>query len=45
MHATLLYFQQFSKRPLPPGVEPPEKTLDDYRSIRLRYVPGHPGDR
>lgn len=42
--ACLLYFQQFSKRPLPAGVEPPEHDLDFYQSIRLRSVPGHPGD-
>ena len=43
--ACLQYFQQFSKRPLPAGVEPPEHPLDHYRSIRLRYVPGNPGER
>jgi alpha-glucuronidase len=39
--ACLLYFQTFSKRPLPAGVEPPEHDLAHYRSIRKRYVPGH----
>jgi alpha-glucuronidase len=34
------YFQTFSKRPLPPGVEPPEHPLDYYEKINLRYVPG-----
>ncbi len=34
------YFQTFSQRPLPPGVEPPDHPLSYYRSIRLRYVPG-----
>ncbi|MEZ5277438.1 MAG: alpha-glucuronidase family glycosyl hydrolase [Opitutaceae bacterium] len=43
--ACLLYFQQFSRRPLPAGVEPPEHDLEFYRSARLRYVPGHPGDQ
>ncbi|BET67555.1 alpha-glucuronidase family glycosyl hydrolase [Opitutales bacterium ASA1] len=42
--ACLLYFQQFSKRPLPEGVEPPAHSLEHYMSINLRYVPGHPGD-
>jgi alpha-glucuronidase len=42
--ACLLYFQQFSKRPLPEGVEPPAYSLEHYKSINLRYVPGHPGD-
>jgi alpha-glucuronidase len=35
-----LYFQTFSKRPLPPGYEPAEKTLEEYRAIRHYYVPG-----
>ena len=43
--ACLLYFQQFSQRPLPPGVDPPEHDLAHYRSVNLRFVPGHPGDR
>ncbi|XAE59331.1 hypothetical protein OH491_20665 [Termitidicoccus mucosus] len=41
--ACLLYFQTFSRRPLPAGVEPPEYPLDHYKSIRLHYVPGTPG--
>lgn len=39
--ACLLYFQQFSQRPLPAGVEPPAHSLEHYQSIRLRHVPGH----
>jgi alpha-glucuronidase len=35
-----LYFQTFSRRPLPPGYEPAEKTLEEYRAIRHYYVPG-----
>jgi alpha-glucuronidase len=42
--ACLLYFQQFSKRPLPAGVEPPEYDLQHYIDVDLRFVPGHPGD-
>jgi alpha-glucuronidase len=42
--ACLLYFQTFSHRPLPVGVEPPEHSLDHYKSVKLRYAPGHPGD-
>ena len=42
--ACLLYFQQFSKKPLPPGVEPPAHDLAYYEAVKLRYVPGHPGD-
>jgi alpha-glucuronidase len=37
------YFQTFSKRPLPAGVEPPEHPLDYYKAVRIRYAPGHPG--
>lgn len=42
--ACLLYFQQFSKRPLPAGVEPPAHSLKYYEDVNLRFVPGHPGD-
>ena len=37
------YFQQFSKRPLPAGVEPPEYPLEHYISKQLHYAPGTPG--
>ncbi len=43
--ACLLYFQEFSKRPLPTGVEPPAHDLAYYKSVKLRYAPGHPGDK
>jgi alpha-glucuronidase len=33
--AVLLYFQTFSKRPLPAGVETPEKTLEEYKAKSL----------
>lgn len=33
--ACLLYFQTFSKRPLPAGVEKPAKTLDEYKARSL----------
>jgi alpha-glucuronidase len=33
--ACLLYFQTFSKRPLPAGVEMPKKTLDEYKAKSL----------
>lgn len=42
--ACLLYFQQFSKRPLPAGVEAPAHNLGYYQAVKLRYFPGHPGD-
>jgi alpha-glucuronidase len=38
--ACLLYFQQFSKMPLPAGVEPPEYTLGFYEAVQLHFVPG-----
>lgn len=38
--ACLEYFQTFSHRPLPPGVEPPAHPLSYYEAIRLHYVPG-----
>jgi alpha-glucuronidase len=40
--ASVLYFQTFSKRPLPPAYEPAEKTLDELRALRHYYVPGIP---
>lgn len=33
--ACLTYFQTFSKRPLPDGVEKPQKTLDEYKAKSL----------
>jgi alpha-glucuronidase len=35
--ACLLYFQTFSKRPLPSGVEKPQKTLEEYKAKSLRW--------
>ncbi len=35
--ACLLYFQTFSKRPLPSGVEKPQKTLDEYKAKSLSW--------
>lgn len=39
--ACVLYFQTFSRRALPAGLEPPEHDLAYYRAIRSRYVPGN----
>jgi alpha-glucuronidase len=36
--ACLLYFQTFSKRPPPSGVEPPQKTLEEYKATSLLNV-------
>jgi len=38
--ACVLYFQTFSKRPIPKECEQPTETLDYYKSIVKRYVPG-----
>ncbi len=35
--ACLLYFQTFSKRPLPKGVEQPAKTLEEYKAKSLSW--------
>jgi alpha-glucuronidase len=42
--ACLLYFQTFSQRPLPAGVEPPAHDLAYCKSIRLHWMPGNPGE-
>jgi alpha-glucuronidase len=39
--ACLLYFQAFSRKPIPPQYEKPERTLEYYKSLRFRYAPGH----
>ncbi|WP_087520247.1 hypothetical protein [Polaribacter sp. SA4-12] len=39
--ACLLYFQQFSKMPLPKDVEKPTKTLDYYKSLKFPFAPGN----
>jgi alpha-glucuronidase len=39
--ACLLYFQTFSRRPLPAGVETPAHDLGYYQAIKPRYMPGH----
>jgi len=38
----LLYFQTFSKRPFPAGVEPPPHSLSYYQSLRPESTPGNP---
>jgi alpha-glucuronidase len=35
--ASLLYFQTFAKQPLPAGVEPPAKTLSEYKAKALEW--------
>jgi alpha-glucuronidase len=41
--ACIAYFQTFSKRPLPAGFAPPERTLAEYEAIEHPYAPGNPG--
>jgi alpha-glucuronidase len=38
--ACILYFQTFSKRPLPQGYEKPQRSLDELMAIDSKYVPG-----
>lgn len=38
--ACLLYFGQFSKMPLPPGVEAPKHDLNYYLNFKRNFVPG-----
>lgn len=40
-NACLLYFQTFSKMPIPAHLEQPDKTLDYYKSLRFPYAPGN----
>jgi alpha-glucuronidase len=41
--ACILYFQTFSKRAVPSGVEQPANTLDYYKSYRYTDIPGISG--
>jgi alpha-glucuronidase len=38
-NACVLYFQTFSKMPIPAGFEQPDQTLEYYESLLFRYVP------
>jgi alpha-glucuronidase len=38
--ACILYFQQFSKRPIPAGLDKTEHTLEYYRNLKFHFVPG-----
>lgn len=40
-NACLLYFQTFSKMPIPAGYEKPDKTLEYYKGLRFPYAPGN----
>ncbi len=39
--ACLLYFQTFSKMPIPVRYEQPDRTLEYYRSLKFPYAPGN----
>jgi alpha-glucuronidase len=39
-NACLLYFQTFSKKPIPSEYERPEKTLEYYKNLKFPYAPG-----
>ncbi|MFL9485214.1 alpha-glucuronidase family glycosyl hydrolase [Chitinophagaceae bacterium LWZ2-11] len=40
-NACVLYFQTFSKQPIPKGYELPDKTLEYYESLQFPYAPGN----
>lgn len=39
-NACVLYFQTFSQRPIPEGLEKPDKTLEYYQQLSFPYAPG-----
>lgn len=41
--ACIAYFQSVSGLPLPRGVRPPERSLDEYRAMRFPFAPGRGG--
>lgn len=40
-NACLLYFQTFSKMPIPSNYEQPDRTLEYFKSIRILFAPGN----
>ena len=40
-NACLLYFQSFSKMPIPANMEQPDHTLEYYKSLQFPYAPGN----
>ncbi len=42
-NACLLYFQTFSKQPIPSTYEQPDRTLEYYKSLRFPFAPGNGG--
>lgn len=39
--ASIAWFQTFAKRPLPTGEAAPAQSLDDYKSLKFPWAPGH----
>jgi alpha-glucuronidase len=39
-NACVLYFQTFSKKPIPAGLEKPDQTLEHYMKLNPKFVPG-----
>lgn len=39
-NACVLYFQTFSQKPIPPGFEKPDKTLQYYEQLEFPFAPG-----
>ena len=39
-NSCVLYFQTFSRMPIPAGLEKPEKTLEYYENLQFPYAPG-----
>ena len=39
-NACVLYFQTFSHMPIPKGLEKPDQTLEHYRKVERKYLPG-----
>jgi len=40
-NSCLLYFQTFSRMPIPAEYEQPDQTLDYYKSLNFPYAPGN----
>jgi alpha-glucuronidase len=38
--ACVLYFQTYSKMPIPAGLEAPKHSLEYYQSLKFPYAPG-----
>jgi alpha-glucuronidase len=44
-NACILYFQTFSKMPIPKGFEQPDKSLEYYESLKFPHAPGIGGNQ